>query len=172
MGFIFKTLDTFESIREINCLVRDKIKNLIPEIETFSAGIDINCRGTDIRTSDITVYAQKTGVSIEEGGQIVKFSLTTIPNNKHFAISCNSFVGELYRKRGIATAMHDVKEFICQKAGITTMLATVNDLNAPELRVLEKRGWKENVAMRGQTFITMYKQLPLLNCSTETWAFE
>lgn len=154
MSHILETLNTAENIVEIKNTVEKRFSLLIPEVVPIFIDLHAVAAGSEIRTSTATVVVGTLITPV-----ITKFSLTTLPNNRHLAISCNSFVYPQYRKRGIATGMHDIKEFICRKVGISKMMCTVNKHNVAELSVLDKRGWTSIPHLNSKTFLTLYKNI-------------
>lgn len=73
---------------------------------------------------------------------VASFSLSFMPGNRRTLISHAALVKPEFRGKGVGTRMNKLREEAAREAGVTLMLATVRDDNAPEIRVLEKCEWK------------------------------
>lgn len=69
------------------------------------------------------------------------FSLSFMPGNCRTLISHGVVIDEACRGKGYGTADNKLREEAARAAGVTLILATVRDDNAPEIHILEKLGW-------------------------------
>lgn len=90
------------------------------------------------RGCDIQVLEDTFNVSFPEG----HFSLTIIPHNKRTLISHSLVVDSMYRGKGFGQKWHELREEVAREAGVNLLLGTVRNDNAPQIHILEKRGWK------------------------------
>lgn len=73
---------------------------------------------------------------------ILCFRLTQMPNCTVFCISCWSKVNALFQGRGIGTMSQDLKLAVAKLLGFRCLVCTCDIGNEPQMRLLEKAGWK------------------------------
>jgi GNAT superfamily N-acetyltransferase len=88
--------------------------------------------------SNVLVEGRKLTYSTFEG----RFSMSVLPGNRRVLVSHGTYVNFFSRDSGVGRKFLQVKEEIARSAGITLMLATVCNDNAPEIHLLETEGWK------------------------------
>jgi hypothetical protein len=85
----------------------------------------------------ITVIASIPGV------QIFEFTLRQFSGCAQFLESLHTFIPDEFRRKGIGTYLQSIKEEIGVEFGSNSLICQVSKLNAVQLRILEKEGWKK-----------------------------
>lgn len=74
---------------------------------------------------------------------ISTFKLYQMPHCCGIMVSCNAFVGEPFRKKGIGTLLNSLRQDIGRQLGYSLILCTDIEKNEPQRKLLKTNGWKE-----------------------------
>jgi RimJ/RimL family protein N-acetyltransferase len=74
---------------------------------------------------------------------IAGFGIDMFPNNDNIVVFTGALVEAEYRQKGIGDLLHKLRLEACRRVNrVHLCLCTVNILNTPEIRLLEKNGWR------------------------------
>lgn len=91
-------------------------------------------------------------IKIEGGGYhtVSEFTLENFPGCRHIIISRNVYVSQLYRGRGIASNLVELRIKAAALAGYSRMMATVREDNEVEMAILRGHEFERISTFRGE----------------------
>jgi hypothetical protein len=78
-----------------------------------------------------------------KGHVIATFKLYEMPHCCGIMVSCNAFVGEPFRHKGIGTLMNNLRQDIGRQLGYSVILCTDIETNTYQRQLLKTNGWKD-----------------------------
>lgn len=70
------------------------------------------------------------------------YELNPFPGCNQIAVSNHSFIRKEHRGKGLGTKVHNSRLELMQSLGYDYSICTVKDCNVPQIKILEKAGWK------------------------------
>lgn len=85
----------------------------------------------------------ENGDSVSFDNAFGAFTLACFRGSTNIAESCNVWISPEYRGKGQGSQQHLDRLEIAKTAGINQLVATVDDENLPEIKILTKNAWKK-----------------------------
>lgn len=104
---------------------------------TYGEGIRVD---VDFETTRMYGTGNDTYKARETMGS---FSLEPLPGNGHVLVSCQSWIHDTYRRKGLGSRLHKMRLDAAKAAGANAMLCTVRADNEAELALMRKFGWEQ-----------------------------
>lgn len=106
-------------------------------------------RVKNLTSTSVEIYCYyplaPTSYSFRSERGIFSFSLTQMPGCCGLLISHNTWVDSMYRGKGIAQFLQDIKESIAVEAGYSQLICTANNKERAQLHILGKNHWESVV---------------------------
>lgn len=90
------------------------------------------------KTWELGSYRVMKGESL-----IASWKLYQLQHCCAYAVSCNAFVHNEYRNKGVGTLMNNLRQDICRILGYSALLCTDIDKNENQRKLLKTNGWKD-----------------------------
>lgn len=100
-------------------------------------------RDTCVVGHGLTIYVQKLVDSKRDNSLLVcEFTLAEMPGCCGMGVSTGTYVSPEYRMKGLATALHELKDEIAVSLGLAALVCTIVDDQEAQHKVLTRNNWE------------------------------